>query len=64
MAKVDVEQTYKLDIDPISAKNYIADMVSQLHEIAQCAGLEHEAILLHATSLAISKDRVASTNQR
>ena len=64
MAKVDVEQKTKLDIDPVSAKNYIADMVSQLHEIAQCAGLEHEAVLLYATSLAISKDRVAPIDRR
>ena len=64
MAKVDVEQKRKIDIDSESAKNYIADMVSQLHEIAAAAGLEHEATLLYATSLAISKDRLMPKKQR
>ena len=64
MAKVDVEQRSRIDIDAESAKNYIADMVSQLYEIAAAAGLEHEATLLYATSLAISKDRLMSKKQR
>ena len=63
MAKIDIEQRRKIDIDAASAKNYIADMVSQLHEIAELAGLQHEATLLHATSLAISQDRLIPKNK-
>ena len=56
MAKVQVETKSKIDIDENNARNYIADMLSQLHEIAMLAGLKHEATLLRAASLAISKD--------
>ena len=56
MAKVQVETKSKIDIDENNARNYIADMVSQLHEIAMLSGLKHEATLLRAASLAISKD--------
>ena len=47
-----------------SAKDYIADMVSQLHEIAEIAGLQHEATLLFATSLAISQDRLVPSKPK
>ena len=64
MAKVGIEQRNRIDIDAASAKNYIADMVSQLHEIAEIAGLQHEATLLYATSLAISHDRLVPRDQK
>jgi len=64
MTKVDVKQKNKLDIDPESAQNYIKDMVLQLYDIANLAGLDHTATLLHATSLAITtKDRLSKINQ-
>ena len=52
-----MQKKNRLDIDEVSARNYISDMVSQLYEIADLAGLDREATLLQATSLAISTDR-------
>ena len=57
MNKVKVEKKNQLNIDASSARNYIGDMVFQLYEIADLAGLDHEARLLHATNLAITSYR-------
>ncbi len=64
MTRVDIKQKNRLDIDPESAQSYIKDMVLQLYDIANLAGLDHTATLLHATSLAITtKDRIAKINK-
>jgi hypothetical protein len=64
MNHVEVKPTNRLDIDPVSAQNYITDMVSQLYDIANLAGLDHTATLLHATSMAIStRERIAKINR-
>ena len=57
MNKVKIKKKNQLSIDVSSAQNYIGDMVYQLYEIADLAGLEHEAHLLHATSLAITSNK-------
>jgi len=63
MTRVDIKQKNRLDIDPESAQSYITDMVSQLYDIANLAGLEHTATLLHATSLAITtRERISKIN--
>lgn len=59
MSKIDIQKKNKLNLDQDSAQNYISEMVNQLREIADLAGLDHEATLLQATSIAISiKKRV------
>ena len=60
MNKVEIEKKNQLNIDEASARNYIGDMVFQLYEIADMAGLDHEARLLHATNLAITAHRSLS----
>jgi len=63
MTRVDIKQKNRLDIDPESVQSYITDMVSQLYDIANLAGLEHTATLLHATSLAITtRERISKIN--
>lgn len=63
MTHVEIKQKNKLDIDAESAQNYITDMISQLYEIANLAGLDHTATLLHATSLAITtRERISKIN--
>ena len=57
MNKVKIQKKNKLNIEEGAARNYIGDMVYQLYEIADLAGLEHEAHLLHATSLAITSNK-------
>jgi len=57
MNKVEIKKKNQLNIDESSAKNYIGDMVYQLYEIADMAGLDHEARLLYATNLAITSHK-------
>lgn len=64
MTQVKIKQKNRLDIDSESAQNYITDMISQLYDIANLAGLDHTATLLHATRLAITtKDRISKINR-
>lgn len=56
MTKVKIKPTNRLEIDKASAYNYITDMVFQLYEISDLAGLDREARLLHAVSLALSTE--------
>ena len=60
MTKITVHKKNKLNLDKGSAQNYICEMVNQLREIADLAGLDHEATLLQATSIAISIKKEAS----
>jgi len=65
MTHVEIKQKNRLDIDAESAQNYITDMISQLYDIANLAGLDHTATLLHATSMAITtKERIAKINRQ
>jgi len=64
MVNVEIKQKNRLDIDAESAQNYITDMISQLYDIANLAGLDHTATLLHATNMAIAtKERIAKISR-